>query len=1054
VLVEKAKTATTAADYPAAREHVEAAVKLLLARAQDERDESWLLLLGDAGRAALDAQDPSTARAAWEPVYEARSRASPEGDAELCGARTNLAASLYGLGDVAGARKLLEQNYEIESRTLVDDDPVLQIVRQNLGAVRLESGDLTGARDLLEKALSVLTRTLPEDDPDLQGLRGNLAVLKEEMGDLRGGRELHESVLASFLRTRPPGHGDVQRARNNLAANFIDSGDLQAGRRLLETTLEELSRALPEDHIELLGARQGLAIVRMELGDLRGARSELERILEIGSRTLPEGNSLLQHVRLDLAVTVKGMGEFGLARTLEEKVLEVWKLEKSEDDPEIQLAQTNLACTLGLMGDTAGAGEMTERLFEVRSRTLPRDHPNVLLLRMNLAEFAWEIGDLEASRAIGEEVLALYEASGSEKNRLWRNTRSMLAKTIASGALRRATSGADGSGGAFAPDAARRRCTELVQAEARSSIRAAHLAQIGGSSREAEERCAHELASSDSLVSFAEGFGAFERSPELEQAAFSVVESLRGATVVAGMFARGLAVGPPSAAKREELRRASEDLAVLVRKGATTEAFDRARRRRDEAERDLAAAGQDPEVAIRACPEIDAASVAAKLGERDAVIAFHRHQRTRVREETRTDSTGHPAIVEARDDRLIAFVVRRPATPSGDARLELRDLGPFEPVERAVRAWRDAVGVGPGRGIGALRKGDRDEVGRAGDELRRLVFDPLVPSLSGIERLVVVPDDVLHLVPLDALPVDSSSPDVLGDRWRIETRTTLVELLLSRPPLPGAGAFVGIGGVGYDDEPASGAEPVAASRGASLASFEPLPATLAEVEGIQTSFAKAFAGSAAPRLLTGAEATKERLFELAPSTRWLHVATHGWFEVDSVPSWQDAEPLDAKSGIGLRESGKEQMRGLTPMLLCGLALSGANLPEGVAGRVSGIATAEELATLDLTNCELAVLSACDTSVGERRAGLGVASLQRALQMAGARSVITSLWKVPDEATKELMLEFYRRLWIEKEPKAGALAGAKRKLREAKDEKGRPKYATRDWAAWTLTGEPD
>jgi CHAT domain-containing protein len=101
-----------------------------------------------------------------------------------------------------------------------------------------------------------------------------------------------------------------------------------------------------------------------------------------------------------------------------------------------------------------------------------------------------------------------------------------------------------------------------------------------------------------------------------------------------------------------------------------------------------------------------------------------------------------------------------------------------------------------------------------------------------------------------------------------------------------------------------------------------------------------------------------------------------------------------------------------------------------------------------------VLSACDTSVGERRAGLGVASLQRALQMAGARAVITSRWKVPDEATKELMLEFYRRLWIEKEPKEGALAGAKRKLRETKDEKGRPKYATRDWAGWMLTGEPD
>ena len=117
-------------------------------------------------------------------------------------------------------------------------------------------------------------------------------------------------------------------------------------------------------------------------------------------------------------------------------------------------------------------------------------------------------------------------------------------------------------------------------------------------------------------------------------------------------------------------------------------------------------------------------------------------------------------------------------------------------------------------------------------------------------------------------------------------------------------------------------------------------------------------------------------------------------------------------------------------------------------------TADELSTLDLTHCELAVLSACDTNVGERRAGQGVASLQKALQMAGARSVITSLWKVPGEATKDLMLDFYRRLWVEKEPKSQALWEAKMKLRNAKDASGAPLYTTRDWAAWVLTGDPN
>jgi CHAT domain-containing protein len=196
------------------------------------------------------------------------------------------------------------------------------------------------------------------------------------------------------------------------------------------------------------------------------------------------------------------------------------------------------------------------------------------------------------------------------------------------------------------------------------------------------------------------------------------------------------------------------------------------------------------------------------------------------------------------------------------------------------------------------------------------------------------------------------------------------------------------------------------------------------------------------------------LEELAPRARWLHVATHGWFASESIKSWSDARALDEKSGLGLRLSGEEQVKGMSPMLLCGLALAGANLPENDLGRVPGLVTAEELAALDLSQCELAVLSACDTNVGERRAGQGVASLQMALQMAGARSVITSLCKVPDEATRELMTDFYRRIWVEKKPKHEALWEAKMRIRDAKDERGEPKYTTRDWAAWILTGEPD
>jgi CHAT domain-containing protein len=115
--------------------------------------------------------------------------------------------------------------------------------------------------------------------------------------------------------------------------------------------------------------------------------------------------------------------------------------------------------------------------------------------------------------------------------------------------------------------------------------------------------------------------------------------------------------------------------------------------------------------------------------------------------------------------------------------------------------------------------------------------------------------------------------------------------------------------------------------------------------------------------------------------------------------------------------------------------------------VNGILTAEELSSLDLSNCELAVLSACETNVGIRRAGQGIQSLQAALHAAGARTAVTSLWRVDDAATRKLMERFYTYLWIEKLPKAEALWRAKTTLRE----EGHP---VRDWAGWVLSGDPE
>jgi CHAT domain-containing protein len=115
--------------------------------------------------------------------------------------------------------------------------------------------------------------------------------------------------------------------------------------------------------------------------------------------------------------------------------------------------------------------------------------------------------------------------------------------------------------------------------------------------------------------------------------------------------------------------------------------------------------------------------------------------------------------------------------------------------------------------------------------------------------------------------------------------------------------------------------------------------------------------------------------------------------------------------------------GWHPGLLSGLALAGANVRPTPEGKDDGILTALEVAELDLSGVELSVLSACETGLGAVAGGEGLLGLQRAFQVAGAHSVVASLWTVVDEPTRALMARFYENLWRNKQSPRAALREA-------------------------------
>ncbi|MEL7358246.1 MAG: CHAT domain-containing tetratricopeptide repeat protein [Cyanobacteria bacterium J06560_6] len=172
-------------------------------------------------------------------------------------------------------------------------------------------------------------------------------------------------------------------------------------------------------------------------------------------------------------------------------------------------------------------------------------------------------------------------------------------------------------------------------------------------------------------------------------------------------------------------------------------------------------------------------------------------------------------------------------------------------------------------------------------------------------------------------------------------------------------------------------------------------------------------------------ATKDNLFKFSKSPLILHIATHGKFLPNQNSYTKDNTSHQHR--LGITSSILENS-----LLRSWLVLAGANfranklkpLPE--AG--NGILTAEEASSLNLSGTALVTLSACETGKGDSLYGEGVFGLRRAFVLAGAKTLVMSLWKVPDQQSKELMLSFYSRL-VKGEPCSEALQNAQLELKE-------------------------
>ncbi|TXI69679.1 MAG: CHAT domain-containing protein, partial [Cyclobacteriaceae bacterium] len=250
------------------------------------------------------------------------------------------------------------------------------------------------------------------------------------------------------------------------------------------------------------------------------------------------------------------------------------------------------------------------------------------------------------------------------------------------------------------------------------------------------------------------------------------------------------------------------------------------------------------------------------------------------------------------------------------------------------------------------------------------------PLLTGKKVVYVSPDGVYNQININTLKITET--DYLLKRYDVVTignAKDVVALKDMKQTVSEEEAFV----LGFPDY---GGNAVA------------LPGTKVEIDGIN----KILGASGYKVVKREQREASEASLKSVKAPTLMHIATHGYFLADADLTSGDAMGIDAENARN------------NPLLRSGLILAGVqsqnNNSVDLNSNDNGVLTAYEAMNMSLEGTDLIILSACETGLGDVRAGEGVYGLQRAFLVAGANALIMSLWKVDDAATQELMTNFY------------------------------------------------
>lgn len=958
-------------------------------------------------------------------VQQREQQAKPE---PLAQAQNRLAALYFAKSQYAKAEPLAQRSLELREKALGKDHPDVAESLSTLAGVYQGKSDFVRAEPLYQRALKLREKALKEDHICVAQSANQLAGLYKQMAAYGKAEPLYQRALTIRKNKLGPESLEVAQSNSDLGGLQLAMGNYAAAEPYYKQALAVRKAKLGADHPDVAETENELGNLYKQRGDYPQAETRYKQALAIRESKLPAGDPRIADSVSDLAALYQSMGDLKAAEPLLRRALELRQKALGAEHPSVAESLDQLAGLVLAQGNPSEAEQLLLRALKIREAKLGAAHPQVAESYSDLGDLYFAKSDLGKAEQSYQRALEIRQkALGAEHPLVARSLFKLASLYRSRGDFvhaeplyQKSLQQREKLLGGQHPDVAEsliglsatligtgRTEAALPVLSRALSVSEVILRSIGGSANEArvdaflrtlrvQEEITYSLLteklSSEAVMSLVATTALLRKGRSVEEAADTSHALYQG-------------LGPEDLQKLASLREARTRRADLALAGAGVYPPDVYQKLL----KDL----QDEEEKLQADLIKSSASLRLKLQTPSAGQVL-----TDVQKSIPADG----ALLELVAYRQYNFrpSAQRPQVGPGplryagivltaDGKPQAFDLGPGQTIDQTVGHLLSAM-TDP--------NADWEESAKALDQL---VMAPLRPAIGKKTRYYLSPDGQLSLVPFAVLPaadggslVDkielsyvTSGRDLLR-RGDSELRTSVA--LVSDPQFSLA---------------QKGAEASGQSRGSGiyrglrLGKVAPLPGTRQEAKAIEKLFKKAELNA-----LSGADATKSEFLKIE-QPGILHAATHGLFLGETNKGGDNSRGviLDDEDGAARPAPATETAVSSprlafaeNPLLSSMLVMAGAETASKIAPESrdpeigNGLVTALEVASMNLWGTQLVVLSACETGRGDvSNLGQGVYGLRRAVIVAGAQTLLTSLWKVDDKATRDLMKRYYGNL---------------------------------------------